>query len=121
MGVFGAHPTLKHVSFDQQAPEVNVLQWDPRCEDGYVLLSPRGRFYPEPGPLIYDNRGNLVWIDNQFGMVMDLNVQHYKGQNYLTFFTGDDDGTRGIGSYYMVCSSFLSSLQSLLVFFHCML
>ncbi|PLN77298.1 ASST-domain-containing protein [Aspergillus taichungensis] len=106
MGVFGAHPTVKHVSFDQEAPEVNVLQWDPRCEDGYVLLSPRGRFYPEPGPLIYDNRGNLVWIDNQFGMVMDLNVQHYKGQNYLTFFAGDDDGTRGIGSYYMLNSSY---------------
>ncbi|KAL5358367.1 ASST-domain-containing protein [Aspergillus floccosus] len=39
-------------------------------------------------------------------MVMDLKVQHYRGQDYLTFWAGEDDGTRGIGSYYMLNSSY---------------
>lgn len=104
-GVFGAHPTTQFRSFDIAPPEVNVLKWDPRCEDGYILLSPRGRFYPEPGPLIYDNHGNLVWIERDYGMVMDLNVQKYRGEDFLTFWVGEDDGVRGLGSYYMVYSS----------------
>jgi len=101
-GFLGAHPTTPFRSFGIAPPEVNHLRWDPRCEDGYVLLSPRGHFYPEPGPLIYDNRGNLIWIEKDWGMVMDLNVQRYRDQHYLTFWVGKDDGTRGLGSYYMV-------------------
>ncbi|GES65185.1 ASST-domain-containing protein [Aspergillus terreus] len=106
LGFFGPHPTVQYASFDLEPPEVDILRWDPRCEDGYILLSPRGRFYPDPGPLIYDTRGNLVWMETRFGMVMDLKVQHYRGQDYLTFWAGDDDGTRGIGSYYMLNSSY---------------
>lgn len=102
LGIFGAHPTLDYKSFDIKAPELNIARWDSRCEDGYVLLSPRGHFYPEPGPLIYDHAGNLIWIEKRYGMVMDLNVQRFKGQDYLTFWVGHDDGTRGEGSYYMV-------------------
>ncbi|KAF9887496.1 hypothetical protein FE257_010213 [Aspergillus nanangensis] len=106
VGFFGAHPTVKYESFELEAPEADVLQWDPRCEDGYILLSPRGHFYPEPGPLIYDTHGNLIWIEKRFGMVMDFKVQHYRGQDYLTFWVGEDDGVRGMGSYYMLDSSY---------------
>ncbi|KAE8146996.1 ASST-domain-containing protein [Aspergillus avenaceus] len=106
LGLFGAHPTIQYESFYLESPEVDVLKWDPRCDDGYVFLSPRGHFYPEPGPLIYDNAGSLVWTENRFGMAMDLKVQRYKGQDYLTFWAGDDDGTRGLGSYYMLDSSY---------------
>lgn len=67
-----------------------------------MLLSPRGHFYPHPGPLVYDPRGELVWVERRFGMVMDLNIQRYKGERYLTFWVGHDDGTRGEGVYYMV-------------------
>lgn len=102
LGLFGAHPTLDYKSFGIKAPELSVARWDPRCEDGYVLLSPRGHFYPEPGPLIYDPSGELVWIETRFGMVMDLNVQRYRGEDYLTFWVGHDDGVRGEGSYYLV-------------------
>ncbi|KAF7585867.1 hypothetical protein BBP40_009957 [Aspergillus hancockii] len=106
LGVFGAHPTQKYESFDLEAPEVNMRAWDPRCEDSYVFLSPRGHFYPEPGPLIYDNKGELVWIEKRFGMAMDFKVQSYRGQDYLTFWAGEDDGTRGLGVYYMLDSSY---------------
>lgn len=104
LGIFGAHPTLDYKSFDIKAPELNVVRWDPRCEPGYVLLSPRGHFYPEPGPLIYDSEGELVWIERKYGMIMDLNVQQYRGEQFLTFWVGHDDGTRGEGVYYMVCA-----------------
>ncbi|KAI2887513.1 hypothetical protein CBS63078_4526 [Aspergillus niger] len=106
LGFLGPHPTLKYESFDQESPEVNVLRWDPRCEEGYVFLSPRGHSYPDPGPLVYDNQGNLVWIEREFGQIMDLKVQHYMGEDYLTFWAGDDDGTRGLGQYYMLNSSY---------------
>ncbi|RAL00301.1 arylsulfotransferase family protein [Aspergillus ibericus CBS 121593] len=106
LGFLGPHPTLKYESFDQESPEVNVMRWDPRCEEGYIFLSPRGHSYPEPGPLVYDNQGNLVWIEREFGQVMDLKVQHYRGEDYLTFWAGEDDGTRGLGQYYMLNSSY---------------
>ncbi|OJJ49593.1 hypothetical protein ASPZODRAFT_138978 [Penicilliopsis zonata CBS 506.65] len=106
LGLFGIHPTVSYESFDLQAPELNVIKSDPRCEDGHILLTPRGMFYPEPGPLIFDNAGNLVWMENKYGMVMDLKVQHYKGRDYLTFWAGEDDGTRGNGQYYMLDSSY---------------
>lgn len=112
-GVLGAHPTTTFRSFDIAPPEVNVLKWDSRCEDGYILLSPRGHFYPEPGPLIYDDRGNLIWIEREYGMVMDLNVQRYQGEDFLTFWVGEDDGVRGLGSYYMVFISHPFLLPSL--------
>ncbi|PYH92106.1 arylsulfotransferase [Aspergillus ellipticus CBS 707.79] len=106
LGFLGANPTLKYESFDQDSPEVNVMRWDPRCEEGYVFLSPRGHSYAEPGPLVYDSQGDLVWIERDFGEIMDLKVQSYRGEDYLTFWAGDDDGTRGTGQYYMLNSSY---------------
>ena len=45
-------------------------------------------------------------------MIMDLNVQRYRDQDYLTFWVGEDDGTRGLGSYYMVFFTSLTDSQS---------
>lgn len=115
IGLLGAHPVTKYESFDLASPEPNILKWDPRCEDKYVFLSPRGHFYPHPGPLIFDNKGDLVWMEDRFGMVMDFRVQRYRGEDYLTFWVGEDDGTRGLGVYYMVCSLLLLLLLLLLL------
>ncbi|KAE8371354.1 ASST-domain-containing protein [Aspergillus bertholletiae] len=105
-GLLGAHPTTRYESFDLAAPEPNIRAWDPRCEDKFVFLSPRGHFYPNPGPLILDNHGRLVWMESRFGMVMDFRVQTYRGVDYLTFWAGDDDGTRGLGAYYMLDNTY---------------
>ncbi|GAB1193219.1 hypothetical protein APSETT444_002422 [Aspergillus pseudonomiae] len=105
-GLLGAHPVRKYESVDLAPPELNILAWDPRCEDKYVFFSPRGHFYPQPGPLIFDNKGELVWMASQFGMVMDFRVQRYRGEDYLTFWAGEDDGTRGLGAYYMLDSTY---------------
>ncbi|RAL09342.1 uncharacterized protein BO97DRAFT_472561 [Aspergillus homomorphus CBS 101889] len=109
-GLFGSHLTLSYESIDIESSEVLVKQWGPHCEEGYVFLSPRGHSYPEPAPLIYDYRGNLVWMGRAFGEFMDLKIQQYKGQDYLTFWAGEFDGTRGIGQYYMVDGGIYDSL-----------
>jgi hypothetical protein len=104
IGIFGLYPTQSYASFDLESPSVNVLQWDSRCDDGYIFFAPRGRLVASPGPVILDSRGNLVWIEKRFGQATDVRVQRYKGQDYLTFWAGRDDKTHGYGVYYMVRS-----------------
>lgn len=40
------------------------------------------------GPAILDAKGELIWMDNTvFTQSMNLNVQTYKGKEYLTFWS----------------------------------
>ncbi|RMD42051.1 hypothetical protein DV735_g3095, partial [Chaetothyriales sp. CBS 134920] len=77
-----------------------------KCEDGYVFLAPKGPSVKDRGPMILDSAGNLVWMSNQYLMSMDLNVQTYKGKQYLTFWTGRQAGTAGAGEYKMLNESY---------------
>jgi hypothetical protein len=55
-----------------------------------LFITPRGPWVTgrARGPAILDSRGELVWIENEkFTQAMNLNVQQYKGQDYLTFWT----------------------------------
>jgi len=65
-------------------------------------MSPRGVNVPNPGPVILDSRGNLVWSEGKFGQAMNLQVQRYKGEDFLTFWSGTSGGPHSNGSYYMV-------------------
>ncbi|KAH8195444.1 hypothetical protein TruAng_010396 [Truncatella angustata] len=105
-GIYGLHPRQTFKSFDLRPPLVNFLQWDEECDFGYTLLTPRGTLVWKPAPIILDGRGELVWMDDRFGEVMNLNVQEYKGEQYLTFWTGTFDEGCGKGSYYMIDSSY---------------
>lgn len=103
LGIYGAYPSQKHVTVDYASPRVNIKQWSEECDDGqYVLLTPRGSSVDNPGPMILDNKGSMVWFGKEFGMVTDLKVQRYKGEDFLAFWSGRDDGTHGYGRYYMV-------------------
>lgn len=102
VGLFGLFPTQNLNSFEIDSPVVDLFQWDPRCDYGYVFLGPRGRSVTNPGPVILDARGNVVWIGTQFDQATDVKVQRYRGQDYLTFWSGRDDSIHGYGSYYMV-------------------
>ncbi|KAH0837053.1 hypothetical protein AYO21_04518 [Fonsecaea monophora] len=53
-----------------------------------------------------DSHGELVWVEDKYGQAMDFKVQQYRGQNYLTFWTGSDTGTFGTGFYLMLDSSY---------------
>ena len=107
-GRHGSYPVHEFISTRLRAPQVNFLQWHPECDDGlYYFLTPRGWKVSDPGPMILDAAGNLIWskhFDNKFGgQAYDLKVQKYLGEDYLTFWLGDDTiRGHGAGSYYMV-------------------
>lgn len=111
-GSRGWYPTRTYVTEkDIKSPVTNFLQWSPRYDDGLLtFFTPRGHSLPRPGPMILDARGELVWhhyFQNSFGgQAYNFMVQKYKGEDYLTFWLGDDR-IRGHGSgfYYMVCAS----------------
>lgn len=110
-GVFGAYPRNHYKSFDSASPWPNVLNSDPRCDAGYLFIEPRGSSVAKPGPVILDKNGNLVWTEQKWGQAMDVKVQTYQGNDYITFWTGSDNGTFGSGNYLMVS---LGSAEQLL-------
>lgn len=85
-------------------PVVNFMEPFTRCDDGsYLLITPRGSV-AESTPMILDVNGSLVWAATEkYGQVYNLQVQSYKGQEYLTFWAGDDTvGGHGVGTHYML-------------------
>jgi hypothetical protein len=44
----------------------------------------------------------LIWMEDKFGQVMNFNVQKYKGQDFITFWTGSDHAAHSNGSYMLV-------------------
>lgn len=105
-GLYGAYPRVSYNSFASASPWLNILKSDERCDAGYTLIEPRGDSVPYPGPIILDNEGNLVWMETKYGQAMDLKVQTYKGNDYLTFWHGGDSGWFGRGYYLMLDSSY---------------
>lgn len=67
-----------------------------------MLLSVQGTADPDPGPTLLDAKGELVWKTNEFGVAMNLKAQRYRGEQYLTFWTGKKEGSFGGGAYHMV-------------------
>ncbi|TKA34244.1 hypothetical protein B0A50_00224 [Salinomyces thailandicus] len=112
-GTYGYYPRRTFATFDEIAePRTNFVQWSEKCDDGLLyFLTPRGYTLPKPGPIILDRYGEMIWahhFSNKFGgQAYDLKVQEYKGEQYLTFWLGDDRVRgHGSGSYYMLNSSY---------------
>ncbi|KAL1890451.1 hypothetical protein Sste5346_008280 [Sporothrix stenoceras] len=116
-GRYGLHPEQHYESFSASPPRPYLLQHDKRCSatvtdddnvDGQDLIfaAPRGLAVTAPGPIVYDTRGHLVWMDTRWGEAMDVKVQQYNGEDYLTFWHGTDNGTFGEGQYYMLNASY---------------
>lgn len=111
-GTYGYFAVDNYVTApDIPSPKTNWLQWSPECNDGlYYFITPRGWGIERPGPMILDWKGDLVWTEhfgNEFGgQAYDLMVQRYQGQDFLTFWTGDDRVRgHGAGSYVMVSAA----------------
>lgn len=106
-GSLGAYPNQTYITApDAISPRLNILQSSPRCDDGlYTMISLRGDRVELKGqsPMIFDSQGQLVWMNATYGETFGLGVQRYKGQDYLTFWQGDDSvGGHGEGFYFMV-------------------
>ncbi|KAE8154206.1 ASST-domain-containing protein [Aspergillus avenaceus] len=106
-GRFGEWPTETYRSSPIVGPALNYLQHSDKCKDGlYTFIAPRGSRVAHPGPMILDQDGHLVWT-TEYGQSYNLNVYNYKGQDYLTFWMGNDGvGGHGEGAYYMLDSSY---------------
>jgi hypothetical protein len=65
--------------------------------NGYYFVAPKGLLVDQPGPYIFDGRGNLVWSGAEFGPVADFRSQTYKGKQYLTFWENTDGVKLGWG------------------------
>ncbi|KAI9737368.1 MAG: hypothetical protein M1834_009522 [Cirrosporium novae-zelandiae] len=96
------------MSTDFKSPRVNILQDHPSCHDGlYYMIAPRGNAVQSRGPMILDESGSMVWRQDGYGDVYGLKVQQYKGEDYLTFWAGNDAvGGHGAGFYYMLDQSY---------------
>lgn len=104
-GLYGAYVDHEYISSDRTPPKVNFLRSE-SCDPSFTFISPRGKSVPEPGSMILDAQGELIWMEDRFGQAMDFRVQQYRGEDYLTFWAGTDSGTHGTGSYYMVRNDF---------------
>lgn len=106
IGVFGAFPLEQYNSFHLGGPRARQLRWHPSCEAGLVLLTPNGPSVPRSGPMILDSNGKLVWMSDDFGAAANLKVQSYKGQDFLTLWSGEKAATSGKGVYFLLDQSY---------------
>ncbi|KEY71818.1 hypothetical protein S7711_09026 [Stachybotrys chartarum IBT 7711] len=105
-GYYGAFPRRSYESFGAESPRPALVATDPRCDDGYTFVEPRGHYVYTPGPVMLDNAGELVWMNTEWGQAMDVKVQRYRDEDYITFWHGTDSGTFGTGSYIMLDESY---------------
>ncbi|KAF2167955.1 hypothetical protein M409DRAFT_22100 [Zasmidium cellare ATCC 36951] len=106
LGVYGLYPTQQYISFDLLGPQARRVRWDDRCDNGYLLMTPNGPSVERPGPMMLDAKGELVWMSDDFGATANLKVQRYKGEDYLTLWSGEKAATSGKGVYFMIDSTY---------------
>lgn len=111
-GAYGAYPVREYYSVDTKVPILNYLNWTSECasENTFYFITPKGWKVTNPGPMVLDYRGELVWaqrFENEFGgQAYDLMVQEYLGEKFLTFWLGDDRiRGHGAGHFHMVSTS----------------
>ncbi|CZT06841.1 uncharacterized protein RAG0_12474 [Rhynchosporium agropyri] len=109
LGLHGLYPTQHFKSVDLQPPAPRVTKSDPRCDKGNLFITPRGPLVngAARGPVILDSQGELIWMDNKFEQAMNFNVQKYKGEDYLTFWTKTKKRTKKNGKVKKSKKSFV--------------
>jgi Arylsulfotransferase (ASST) len=84
---------------------IRVLHAVGRPDPGYIFVAPKGEAAAQPGPMILDNRGQLVWfrpLDTRG--VTDLRVQRYQGQPVLTWWRQRPTET-GVDPWYTIADT----------------
>lgn len=101
---YGYYPFRTYETISQISPQLRVLTDSPECHDGrYTFITPRGYSISDPGPMILDSKGDLVWVKSTGGQAYDFKVQNYQGGQYLSYWVGDDRVRgHGAGDYHVV-------------------
>jgi len=103
-GQYGEYVLQRFTSTNVTAPRLNFMRPFTNCNDGSLLfIAPRGE-KANSSVCILDATGSLVWTTNDYhGQAYNLQVQEYKGEQYLTFWAGDNSvGGHGVGQYFML-------------------
>ncbi|KAJ5966564.1 hypothetical protein N7481_013278 [Penicillium waksmanii] len=106
MGWYGFGPSRNYVSFNEESPVIEITPAGAHCDPRYTFIAPRGDSVVHPGPMILDSKGELIWTKPNWGTTQDFKVQSYQGQDYLTYWQGDEEDGHGRGSWYMLDSSY---------------
>ncbi|KAL3956103.1 hypothetical protein ACCO45_008949 [Purpureocillium lilacinum] len=104
-GWYGARPQQRYRSFKSASPKPNLVLRDDRCDDGLIFLEPRERQPDDPGLVILDGEGNLVWTATQWTETNNVKVQTFNGSRYMTFWTRGKDASDD-GYYVMLDESY---------------
>lgn len=101
---YGDFPIHTYMSTDLISPHINALTSSPECDSTLsTFITPRGYRTPVSLATILDQDGLLVWTFAGLGQIYNFMVQEYLGEQYLTFWAGNDAvGGHGAGFYYMV-------------------
>ncbi|KAK5372614.1 hypothetical protein LTR20_001644 [Exophiala xenobiotica] len=105
-GFYGACPLQTFVSSDLVVPRVSTARSHSDCDNGFVFLTVGGASTGPTGPTILNSDNELVWKSESYAVTTNLQVQRYKGQDYLTFWSGKKLGTKGVGVYYLLDASY---------------
>ncbi|GLA19044.1 hypothetical protein AnigIFM62618_006706 [Aspergillus niger] len=106
LGLYGFGPSKSYVSFDYESPAVQISEWESGCDLRYTFLAPRGDSVAQPGPMILDSKGELVWMKYNWDVTQDFKVQRYQDTDYLTYWEGGETEGRGYGAWYMLDSTY---------------
>jgi hypothetical protein len=90
---------------DLRPPIVQILQPATaarRTASGYLFIAPKRRT-AQAGPMIFDNRGNLIWFRPlRTRGVTDLRVQRYRGRPVLTWWQARPTGATHGSAFYKI-------------------
>jgi Arylsulfotransferase (ASST) len=87
---------------DLHPPSVRILARGGATAPGYLFIAPK-KNTPQAGPMIFDNRGRLVWFRplNTRG-VSDFRMQWYHGRPVLTWWQARPTGFKTGRAYYVI-------------------
>src|SRR5438876_1934855 len=89
---------------DLRPPVVRIIRPARRTASGYLFVAPKLNA-AQAGPMIFDNRGQLVWFRplNTRG-VTGLRVQRYHGRPVLTWWQQRAEGT-SVDPWYTIADT----------------
>lgn len=115
LGAFGRVPSSRLQSTKGVASRLGRLAWDPDvCDrhDEHFFVGIHGIMLGHAGPMIFDNEGYQLWHGKGFGSTYNFRTQTYMGEQYLTWWAGNDQVRgHGEGCYYMVSTQCKPSTQ----------
>ncbi|KAF3763341.1 hypothetical protein M406DRAFT_347100 [Cryphonectria parasitica EP155] len=108
LGLYGLAPSTHLESFEPRVPYLDFPRWDARCSQDYVFFGWRGHEVDEPGAVILDAQGELVWRNTDESQTdqNDVRPQVYRGERFLTYQMDGADGNQSEGYWYMLDESY---------------